>query len=254
MDMTETLRAHPMTDKLTIEAKVTYADVDREERLLLPRLFKLLQEAAILHANQFETGTRARVERGETWVLNRIAVAVRRYPKFEDVLGVETWSSGVRGFKGYREFRVFDHVGEETIAASSLWVYVSAKTNGIVRVPREVAEGFPRRDGGVFYPKLEAWELEPMEDGVVVPLTLRYSDFDANAHMNNAAYLDLVQTALARVGGPFRPAEMRMKFAKAIPAGCVAVDVKVSATPEGAWRFAVQADGSVFAVGDANVR
>lgn len=242
-----------MTDKLTMDVKVTYADVDREERLLLPRLFKLLQEAAIVHANQFATGTQALVERGETWVLNRIAVAVRRYPKFDDALRVETWSSGIRGFKGYREFRVFDTAGEEVIVGSSLWIYVSAKTSSIVRVPREVADGFPQRDGGVFHPDLEKWEPASPPETSKVRVTLRYSDFDVNRHVNNAAYLDLVQTALSETGSTVRPREVRVKFAKAIPEGCGAVDVKVGRTAGEAdvWLFGVEDDGVVFASGEA---
>ncbi len=240
-----------MTDKLTIETAVTYADVDRDEAMLLPRIFKLLQEAAIRHANQFETGTRAMATRGETWVLNRIAVGVRRYPRFEDVLRVETWSSGIRGFKGYREFRVFDAAGETVVEGSSLWVYVSVRTKGIVRVPRDVAEGFPVWSDGVFCPELERWEVEPptVEGARVVPVTLRYSDFDVNRHVNNAAYLDLVQTALAAGGGEARPAKVRVKFAKAIPAECAAVEVKVAA---GRRRFSVEGGGVVFAVGEVD--
>lgn len=241
-----------MTDKLTIEAKVTYADVDRDEAMLLPRIFKLLQEAAILHANQFDTGTRALTERGETWVLNRMAVAVRRYPRFEDTLRVETWSSGIRGCKGFREFRVLDATGGEMIAGSSLWIYVSVRTNGIVRVPREVAGGFPTREGDVFCGDLEKWEAVPPKDARAMSVTLRYSDFDVNQHVNNAAYLDLVQTALVEAGGSARPAEVRVKFAKAIAAGCRSVDVRVGQRAEGTMgrAFSVEAGGRLFAVGE----
>ena len=45
-----------MTDELTIDLIVPYGDVDRDDQLLLPGIFKFLQEAAIKHANQFDAG------------------------------------------------------------------------------------------------------------------------------------------------------------------------------------------------------
>ena len=50
-----------MNDQLTLNTIVSYGDVDRDEMLLLPGVFKLLQEAAIKHADQFDAGTRAMV-------------------------------------------------------------------------------------------------------------------------------------------------------------------------------------------------
>ena len=48
-----------MTAKWTLNTEVAHGDVDRSARMLLPRIFKLLQEAAIAHANHFGTGTTA---------------------------------------------------------------------------------------------------------------------------------------------------------------------------------------------------
>ena len=96
-----------MTEELTLNTIVSYGDVDRDEVLLLPGVFKFLQEAAIKHADLFDAGTHAMVSRGESWVLNRMAAAIHRYPRYEESVRVVTWSSGIRAFKGYRDFRVF---------------------------------------------------------------------------------------------------------------------------------------------------
>ena len=190
-----------MTDKLVLNSVVTYAAVDRDEVLTLAGVFKLLQDAAIAHANQFDTGTRAMLTRGESWVLNRIAVEIARYPRFEESVRVETWSSGIRGFKGYRDFRAYDASGAPWLRGSSLWLYVNARTKTIVRVPADVAAGFPAHGGEVFCPELEKMEFAaPAAEAVQTEVTLRYADFDANAHVNNTAYLDFLQTALARAG------------------------------------------------------
>ena len=143
-----------MTEELVLNTTVSYGDVDRDGVLLLPGVFKFLQEAAIKHADQFDAGTQAMVNRGESWVLNRMAAAIHRYPRYEEPVRVVTWSSGIRTFKGYRDFRVF--CGDElVVAASSLWLYVNLQTKALVRVPEEIAARFPSGPGAVLHPDLD---------------------------------------------------------------------------------------------------
>jgi medium-chain acyl-[acyl-carrier-protein] hydrolase len=240
-----------MSEKLILNATVTYGDVDRREVMLLSRIFKLLQEAAIAHANQFGTGTQAMVTRRESWVLNRIAVAIERYPRPDEALRVETWSSGIRGFKGFRDFRVYDSREQTILSASSLWLYVSMQSKVIVRVPREVTEGFPVCAEGAWCPELEKLPFEPpTPDARTIPITLRYSDFDVNEHVNNAAYLDFVQTALALTGRSMGPRRVQLKYAKGIPAETEGIDVRIE-TLATMTRFSIEGGGAIFALGEA---
>lgn len=240
-----------MTQKFTLNTSVLYGDVDRTEVLLLQGVFKLLQEAAIAHANQFDLGSRAMVTRGESWVLNRMAVAVHRYPRYEEPLRIETWSRGIKGFKGYREFRVYDARNAPVISGSSLWLYVSIRTKSIIRVPAELASTFPKFDGEVFCPELESLEFAPPVPSAsrAVPVAIRYSDVDVNLHVNNTAYLDFLQAALSRAGLPPRPVTLKIKYAKSIPAETDAVTVHLE--PRGAGAvFAIGAGDTVFALGE----
>ena len=185
-----------MTEELILNTTVSYGDVDRDEVLLLPGVFKFLQEAAIKHADLFDAGTHAMVSRGESWVLNRMAAAIHRYPRYEEPVRVVTWSSGIRAFKGYRDFRVF--CGEEpVVSASSLWLYVNLRTKSLVRVPAEIAATFPSRPGAIFRPDLDKLKLVPPDAGSAKthPVSVRYSDVDGNGHVNNTAYFDYLQTA-----------------------------------------------------------
>ena len=239
-----------MSEKLTLTTQVEYGAVDRRERMLLMRIFKLLQDAAIAQANRFGTGSEAAATRGETWVLNRIAAEIERYPRVGESLRVETWSNGIRGFKGLRDFRVYDASGRPIVAATSLWLYVSVAKKSIVRVPAEIAAGFPVGTEGMRFPEIETFEPEAVaENASETQVSLRFSDFDANEHVNNAAYLDLVQTALDRAGQPSYPGRVRMKYSKAIPTGTEAVRVRVMPRGDGA-SFRVDGEGVVFAQGD----
>jgi acyl-ACP thioesterase len=239
-----------MNEKLILQETVSYRDVDRAEVLLLPVFVQYLQEAAIAHANQYDTGTKAMTAHGESWVLNRMGLEIARYPKFEESLRIETWSRGIKGFKGYREFRVFDAQNALVLSGSSLWVYINIGTKAIVRVPTEVAAGFPVCSEGPFVPEIDRMEFTaPAADAVGAAVALRYSDVDVQGHVNNTVYFDLVQTALARAGANPRPRCIRIKYAKAISAVATSVTVRVGPSGE-RTAFSIEEGATVFAAGD----
>lgn len=240
-----------MTGKYSYVTTVPYGDVDRRERMLLGRVFKLLQDAAIAHANQFGTGTQAVAERAETWMLSRIAAEIVRYPRADESLRVETWSTGIKSFKGFRDFRVYDAQGARVISASSLWLYVSLAAKAITRVPPDIVERFPVGTDAAWQPDLERTAPDlPAADATVVPVTLRYGDFDVNEHVNNAAYFDLLQTALARLGPAPHPRQVQLKYARAIPSTAERAEVRLSHAGA-AVRFAIECEGVVCAQGAA---
>ena len=238
-----------MNAELTLHTTVAYWDVDRDNLLGLPAVFKYLQEAAIKHADQFDAGTRAMAARGESWVLNRIAAAIHRYPRYEEPVRILTWSSGIRAFKGYRDFRVF--CGDELVlSASSLWLYVNIATKSLIRVPEEVARNFPSRPGEEFRPELEKLRLAPLAAGSAPAcrVSVRYSDFDGNGHVNNTTYLDILQTALARSGLSPRPQTVEAQFLKEIPPAVEWVDVLLERRAN-TVAFGIGAPDGLFAQG-----
>lgn len=214
-----------MPDAFTLNTTVTFWNVDREQKLSLPGVFKLLQEGAIKHADLYDVGSHAMLTRGESWVLNRVAAAIHRYPNYEEELKLVTWSTGIRGFKGYREFRVF-HGDELVVSASSLWVYVNIRTKSLTKVPKDLADAFPVREQAVYFPDLDRLRVDPPSEAApAVEISLRYTDIDGNGHVNNAAYFDLLQSAFAHSSLPVRPARLAIHFHKEIPAAVPSVQV-----------------------------
>jgi len=235
-----------VSDSYVLDSVVSYWDVDREQLFTLPGVFKLLQEGAIKHADLHDVGSRMMMERGETWVLNRISAALMRYPRYEERLRLVTWSAGIRGFKGYREFRLY--AGEElVVSASSLWLYLNFQTKTFARVPAELAAGFPERRDDVFHPDLDRLRLdEPAPEAPGCAVSLRYSDLDSNGHVNNTSYLDYLQTALAATGHSVRPSRVELQFLKEIPPSIPAVQLRLEPR-EGRILAAYGASGECFA-------
>lgn len=242
-----------MSETFVLHSSVAFGDVDRDNVLTLQGVFKLLQEAAIAHANLYDTGTDAMVTRGESWVLKRVAVAIDRYPRYAERLRVETWSTGIRGSIGNRDFRVYaGDGGEPVIRGSSLWLYISVRAKSVVRVPSDIAARFPTGAGAPFCPDLQdlAFDEPGRDTSDALALSLRYSDVDANDHVNNTAYLDLLQTALARLGRPAGPRDLRIKYGRGIPGEAETVEVRLGpADGSGATRFSLASGDEVFALG-----
>jgi medium-chain acyl-[acyl-carrier-protein] hydrolase len=242
-------------EKWTLTTQIAFADVDRGNLLTLAGVFKLMQEVAIAHANHYDTGTEAMLTRGESWVLNRMAVQINRYPAYGEQVRVETWSSGIRGFKGYRDFRIFDADGLEVAAGSSLWLYVSVRNHALIRVPKAIADHFPVAVEGVFSPDLERLRLSPPDPATAIahPFTLRYADFDANSHVNNTAYLDLLQSALFSQGSIARPRWVHIQYNKGIGEGTRAAEVLLHSNEQRGTvitSFSITADATVCALGE----
>ncbi len=237
-----------ISQEFILDGSVSYWNVDRENLLSLRSLFAFLQEAAIRHADQCGAGAHAKETRGDSWVLHRMTVAVRRYPRYEDDLRVVTWSSGIRAFKGFRDFRCYC-AGELVASGSSIWLYVNVATKTISRVPKDVAEHFPSKPEEVFAPELERWRMAPPSpDASGSEISVRYSDFDGNNHVNNTAYFDYLQTGLARSGLPPRPGRITVQFMKEILPSVERVKIILEPRP-GETAFSLGDAEGLFAQG-----
>ncbi len=239
-----------VSQEFVLDGKVSYWNVDRDGLLSLQSLFAFLQEAAIRHADQCGAGARAKASRGESWVLHKMAVSVQRYPRYDEPLRVATWSSDIRTCKGFRDFRAYCR--DELIAsASSIWLYFNLATKTICRVPRDVADGFPSRPGPAFCPGLEKLRLDAPAGGCIErDVSVRYSDFDGNGHVNNTAYLDYLQTALSAGTSSPRPRSLRIEFLREITPGIERVNVALENRGKEVV-FSLGAPPVLFAMGTA---
>jgi medium-chain acyl-[acyl-carrier-protein] hydrolase len=237
-----------MSEIFTLDSTVSYWDVDRDQLLTLGGVFRLLQEAAIKHADRYDLGTKAMAAQGESWVLNRIAAMIARYPRYEERVTVRTWSAGIRGFRGYRDLRIV--CGDEVVlSASSLWLYVNLKSKALTRVPAELADRFPVGEAEVFRADLDRVRYEtPTAGAPTTEISLRYGDVDGNAHLNNTAYFDTLQTALSRQGQPPRPREIEVQFLKEVPLAATAISVALEPR-EKETRIAWRSGGELNAQG-----
>ena len=129
------------------------------------------------------------------WVVRRTVLHVIAFPRYLEPLQLATWCSGIGSH--YAERRI-DMAGERggRVEASSLWVHLDPASGR----PRRLVDGFPALYGeaaGGRKPSAKLRLGDPPGDAAAVPWTLRATDFDVLDHVNNAAYWQVVEEALA---------------------------------------------------------
>src|SRR5512137_1927014 len=93
---------NPMKFRLT--QAVRYDDLDAGLRLRLAALVRFCQEAAVRHSEHAGYSAERLMADGVAWVMHKLGVDVRRYPRGGEVLTVTTWSRGGQGFRAWRDF------------------------------------------------------------------------------------------------------------------------------------------------------
>jgi medium-chain acyl-[acyl-carrier-protein] hydrolase len=215
-----------------LDLKIGYFHVDQHHSIRLSSLFQLMQEAAIHQANQYEIGTNIMKDKGESWILNRVVMELTRYPKLNEAITIQTWATRLAHFKGFREFRILSE-GELIGRASTLWLYINLSSKMFAKLPMEAVKAFPVRPDEVFVQGLDRLRLpKPGPGAPSTSVSLRYSDIDGNRHVNNAAYMDMLQPGLYHQKMDTRPNKVQIQFAKEISPDADFVNVRFESTDD----------------------
>ena len=172
--------------------KVNLNHVDFKGNMKLSSLFTYFQDIADLHSENLKMGRKVLYEQyGVIWVLVRMRVDIIKYPKWKDIITVETWPQepGRIGFD--RDFLIKDSEGNILVKSVSTWVVIDIESRKL-RKTKSVFTGYPpvieERAIDCKLGNLKAkGELE-----MAYKRTVRYSDIDVNGHLNNAKYLDFI--------------------------------------------------------------
>ena len=194
----------------TVPMTVRLGDVSPRGRLRLDGVARLLQDVATDDSAEGAPGEEAH------WVVRRTTVAVAQWPRHREGLSVTTWCSGY----GRRwALRRTDLVGADggRVEAESLWIHLDPDTGR----PAPLREGFFTvwADGVTDRAVSARRRLPDRPEGDEVPWPLRFSDFDALKHVNNAAYWSPVEEHLAARGDLTAPVRAEIEYREGVVRG-----------------------------------
>jgi acyl-ACP thioesterase len=230
----------PAAGRVFEEARrVRLGDVSPGGRLRLDAITRYLQDLSA------DDTADAALPDAESWVVRKTVVEVRAFPRYLEALELATWCSGTGSHWAERRISL---VGQEggAVEAATTWVHVDQATGRPTRVP----EGFDLLYGEATGGRRVTARLahpDPPSAAPATPWPLRFTDFDVLAHVNNAAYWEAVEEALASRRGLRAPLRAEVEHRTAVERGA-SVELIAVDGDEG-LRVWLVADGAVAASG-----
>jgi len=188
----------PLTGRtFTSRRTVRLGDVTPKGRLRLDATARYLQDIAT------DDAVDGNYDDPHGWVVRRTEMWVHSFPKYLDRLWLTTWCGGVGSHWAERRTRIeVEHDGALSVAteAAALWVRVDLQTlkplaltehfRGLIG---EAAAG--RKVSARLHVGRGLADATAAHSSSVMPL--RFSDFDAVGHLNNAVYWEPLEEYLA---------------------------------------------------------
>jgi acyl-CoA thioester hydrolase len=160
-------------------------------------LLRYAQDCAWVHSEALGFGRDWYADRGLGWLVRAIEMEVTGGAATGDVLDVSTAVIGFRRVMARRRTTIRDTDGGAVARIDTDWVMVDVTRGVPTRIPSDFPDLFGAPPGG-FEPNRV--DLPPTEDAAVrVSFRVRRHELDPMDHANNAAYLDWLEEAVARL-------------------------------------------------------
>lgn len=174
--------------------RVSYDDIDNEEKLTLKGIMSMMQETAIIDSSRCGFGLKEIHTKQMAWILSQWHIRVIGEAEWNDNVRVETWVQSMDRIKCIRNFEIRNMQGETIAVAESVWVLVNVKSGHPVKLTDNIANLYKQIGRPVFEDKLP--RILSVEGTKIDVGTVTRRDLDTNNHVNNRIYVDLAQDAL----------------------------------------------------------
>jgi len=162
-------------------------------RLKNSMILYFAQEVAGKHFAEISMDYEALAEKGMFWAIIRQKVQITRMPTAGETIHVQTWPMPTTRVAYPRSVVAYDENGNECFRSISLWVLMDLNSRSMI---------LPGKSGISVNGTLRGNELAapaslgPRLLGKQMERTVRFTDLDRNAHMNNTRYLDWIDDLL----------------------------------------------------------
>ncbi len=173
---------------------------DNKDKVHLAYIFSFFETIAGLHSQNVGFHYADMRSKNQTWILNRIALDIKYLPNKYDDITIYTWQSKQSSVGFYREFLVFNENNEAIIAARSFWSIMDLSSRTIIPSNEIVASQenpfiLPVKTTNAKLKSIKA-SLPEDDNKISYKYLIGYSDLDANNHVNNTRYINMVINAV----------------------------------------------------------
>lgn len=162
-------------------------DVKNDYSLKLSAFVNHMQEISSLHASYNGCGAEHIISRGYAWMISRYHIDVKKFPKMNEIVNLETWVYGNPDPFTLREYKMTDADGNILVRATCSWLIYDLKAKQVTPVSQVVDHPIlPERMVNDSFEKLP----EPTQEDNEKTFSVRMHDLDINSHVNNKVYAE----------------------------------------------------------------
>ncbi len=167
------------------------AQCNAQRELAPAQLIQQIIEVATEHADILGVGFKHLQKDGNLWVLSRIAIDLKRYPRMLENYSLTTWIEGYNRHFSARNFELCGESGEILGYARTIWVAINMET----RRPADLSNisYISQTISDHPCPMAPQGKIRPVSTSQITNnYTFRVSDIDFNRHVNSARYVELI--------------------------------------------------------------
>lgn len=169
---------------------LTPGECNCEKELPVWLLTERIIDVATTHANSWGVGYARLIVDNQAWVLSRVAIEMKRWPKVNETYTLSTWVEGYNRHFSERNVEITDADGNVIGYARTIWVVIDLAT----RQSCDISAFDYIRDNinDKECPMEKQGHFKTVDRTHSSSYTFRYSDIDFNQHVNSLRYIRLL--------------------------------------------------------------
>lgn len=184
-----------MSKKYIKSYEINYHDVNCNLKCKLSSIMNFLCDIGNCQSEELGDTIEHLLESNGAWVFYKYDIKVHKYPKYRDIITIETQSIGFKKFYAYRGYTIKDSLGNILVEAVALFFLINIEKRRPMRIPDEkyIIYGEDKN----FSKEVEMEEINNIKRvDNEKSFQIRYSDIDSNGHVNNVKYVELAIEAV----------------------------------------------------------
>lgn len=178
-----------MAIKFSKEYEINYYDVDHNLKCKLPSIVNYLCDIGNGQSESIGDTIESLTENNSAWVFYKYDIKMKEYPKYRDVIKVETTPVGFNKFYAFRGYKISNSRGEIIGEALALFFLIDIAKRRPRRISMDQLKLYDSEDIAnitIEMDKIRALEVVDASK----EFNIRYSDIDSNEHVNNVKYIE----------------------------------------------------------------
>lgn len=178
-----------MAIKFSKKYEINYYNVDYKLKCKLSSIVNFLCDIGNDQAESVGDTIESLTERNCAWVFYKYDIRMKEYPKYRDVIKIETTPVGFNKFYAFRSYKITNSNGDVIGEAIALFFLIDIAKRRPKRISKEQLKAYDSEE--IENVSIEMDKIRDLE-GVdsKKSFNIRYSDIDSNGHVNNVKYIE----------------------------------------------------------------